>query len=127
MDNIQKFIRIDKDDKANYVFFASDNGVENKKQFYLKSPEKEEAAFNVSIIGSNQVTNELSLYIHDIRQEQASIIIVDAKGQVLFNQKDNLNAGDTYIALKDLHLPTGMYSVVVQTPTQNKQLRFFSL
>jgi hypothetical protein len=127
MDNIQKFIRIDKEDKANYVFFASDNGVENKKQFYLKSPEKEEAAFNVSIIGSNQVTNELSLYIHDIRQEQASIIIVDAKGQVLFNQKDNLNAGDTYIALKDLHLPTGMYSVVVQTPTQNKQLRFFSL
>jgi hypothetical protein len=127
MDNIQKFIRIDKDDKANYVFFASDDGVENKKQFYLKSPEKTEAAFDISIIGSNQVTNELSLYIHDIRQEQASIIIVDAKGQVLFNQKDNLNAGDTYIALKDLHLPTGMYSVVVQTTTQNKQLRFFSL
>ncbi len=127
MDNIRKFISIDANDKANYVFFASDDDVEDKKQFNLMSPEKPAEAFKMSIIGSNQVTNELSLYIYNSRQEQASLVIIDAKGQVILNQKNNLNLGDTYIAISDLKLPTGMYSVVVQTPTQNKQIRFFSL
>jgi hypothetical protein len=86
IENISEYIRQIANDPVNYLFFASDKTVDNKKKFVLHTSTNKENIFSAEILGSNIVSSEFPVLVKTHQPESLKITISDLRGLVVNNQ-----------------------------------------
>jgi hypothetical protein len=97
---------------------------EQMTRLVLSSSKTISHGFEVSIVGSNVVYDQINLIFETERAVSADLRVFDAAGRTLDRRTVDLTGGRQMTALRDLSLAPGAYLLSVQSALGGRTLRF---